>query len=96
MPVDIDIAKVARLARLELDEEQMALYQEQLGGILDHAARVQSMPTEGVPPTSHPIRMTNAFRPDEVTGTLDRDELLAQAPDAEGGFFRVPRILDEP
>ena len=96
MPVDIDIAKVARLARLDLDEEQLALYHDQLGDILDHAARVQSMPTEGVPPTSHPIPMTNAFRPDEVTDSLDREELLAQAPDAEGGYFRVPRILDEP
>lgn len=96
MPVDIDIAKVAHLARLALDDEQLALFAEQLEGILDHAARVQSMPTEGVPPTSHPIPMTNAFRPDEVTGSLDRDEVLAQAPDAVDGFFRVPRILDEP
>ena len=96
MPVDIDIAKVARLARLALSEQQLALYEAQLGDILEHAARVQAMPTDGVPPTSHPIPMTNAFRPDEVTAVLDRDEVLAQAPDAVDGYFRVPRILDEP
>jgi aspartyl-tRNA(Asn)/glutamyl-tRNA(Gln) amidotransferase subunit C len=95
MPVDIDIAKVAKLARIALDDEALARYGEQLAVILEHAERVQALPTEGVGPTSHPIPMTNRFRPDEVTGSLDRDEILAQAPQAEDGFFRVPRILDE-
>ncbi len=95
MPVDIDIAKVARLARLDLSPEELAVYQEQLSGILDHAARVQSLPTDDVPPTSHPIPMVNAFRPDEVAPPLDRDEVLGQAPDAEDGYFRIPRILED-
>ncbi len=96
MPVDIDIAKVARLARLGLTQEQLELYREQLGDILDHAARVQALPTEDVPPTSHPLPMTNAFRPDVVEPCLDRSEVLAQAPESEDGYFRVPRILGEP
>lgn len=95
MPVEIDIARVARLARLELTEEQLAVYQQQLSGILDHAASVQALPTDDVPPTSHPIPMVNAFRTDEVTPVLDRDEVLGQAPDTEDGYFRVPRILEE-
>jgi aspartyl-tRNA(Asn)/glutamyl-tRNA(Gln) amidotransferase subunit C len=94
MPVDIDIAKVARLARIELSAEELAQYGRQLGDILEHAERVQALPTDGVPPTSHPLPMTNAFRADEVTPSLDRDEILAQAPDAVDGYFRVPRILD--
>ena len=95
MPIEIDIAKVAALARIALSEEELVSYGAQLETILEHAERVQALPTEGVEPTSHPLTMVNGFRPDEVTGTLDRDEVLAQAPEAEDGYFRVPRILDE-
>jgi aspartyl-tRNA(Asn)/glutamyl-tRNA(Gln) amidotransferase subunit C len=95
MPVDIDIAKVAKLARLELTADELARYGAQLGDILEHAEKVQALPTEGVAPTSHPLPMTNAFRPDEVTPSLDRDEVLSYAPDAEGPYFRVPKILAE-
>ena len=94
MPVEIDIARVAKLARVALTDEELELYGRQLGDILEHAELVRSLPTEGVPPTSHPLPMTNAFRPDVVTPSLDRDEVLAQAPDHEDGYFRVPRILD--
>lgn len=95
MPVDIDIAKVAHLARLALTEAELSEYGAQLEDILEHAERVGALPTEGVPPTSHPLPMTNAFRPDEVRASLDRDEVLQQAPDREGEYFRVPRILGE-
>ncbi len=94
MPIDIDIAHVAKLARIELSEQDMASYRAQLGVILDHAAKVQALPTEGVQPTSHPLDMVNAFRDDVVTPSLDRDEVLSQAPDATDGFFRVPPSLD--
>ena len=95
MPVDIDIHHVARLARLALSDEELAGYGHQLEGILEHAALVQSLATDGVEPTSHPLSMTNAFRPDEITPSLDRDEVLSQAPEAEDGYFRVPRVLEE-
>jgi aspartyl-tRNA(Asn)/glutamyl-tRNA(Gln) amidotransferase subunit C len=95
MPVEIDIAKVAHLARLALSASELEEYGAQLEDILEHAERVSALPTEGVPPTSHPLPMTNAFRPDEVTVSLDREEVLAQAPDREGEYFRVPRILGE-
>jgi aspartyl-tRNA(Asn)/glutamyl-tRNA(Gln) amidotransferase subunit C len=95
MPVDIDIAKVARLARIGLSDEEAAHYAEQLQVILEHAARVQAMPTEGVEPTAHPLPVTNAFRQDEIEPTLDRAEVLAQAPDTEGPYFKVPPFLDE-
>jgi aspartyl-tRNA(Asn)/glutamyl-tRNA(Gln) amidotransferase subunit C len=95
MPVEIDIAKVARLARIGLSADELASYGTQLEGILEHAARVQALPTEGVPPTAHPLPMVNAHRSDEVEPTLDRDEVLAQAPDAIDGYFRVPAFLED-
>ncbi|MFQ5516164.1 MAG: Asp-tRNA(Asn)/Glu-tRNA(Gln) amidotransferase subunit GatC [Acidimicrobiia bacterium] len=95
MPVEIDIAKVARLARLELSPEELDHYGTQLKDILEHAAAVQQLATEDVPPTSHPMDMVNAFRRDETRPPLHREDILDQAPDATDGFFRVPRILDE-
>lgn len=93
MPIDIDIAHVARLARLGLGEEDLEVYRRQLGDILEHAARVQAVPTAHEP-TSHPLGLTNAFRPDEIRPSLDRDEVLAQAPDRRDGFFVVPPALE--
>jgi aspartyl-tRNA(Asn)/glutamyl-tRNA(Gln) amidotransferase subunit C len=95
VPIDIDIAKVARLARIGLTAEEMERYGAQLGVILEHAARIQALPTDYVPPTAHPLPMVNAFRPDEVSDTLDREEVLSQAPDREGPYFRVPPFLEE-
>ncbi len=95
MAIDIDIAYVARLARIELSDEELEHYGAQLEGILEHAALVQQLPTQGVEPTSHPLPMVNSFRPDEVTPPLDRETALSQAPQADGGHFRVPPTLEE-
>ncbi len=95
VPVDIDIAKVARLARVGLSDEELAAYGSQLEDILEHAARVQALPTEGVTPTAHPLPMVNAHRSDVVEDTLDREEVLSQAPDHVDGYFRVPAFLED-
>jgi len=95
VPIDIDIAYVARLARLDLSDEELAGYGSQLEAILEYAAKVQALPTEGVLPTAHPLVMINAHRADEVEGTLDREEVLAQAPDRDGPYFRVPPFLEQ-
>jgi len=95
MPVDFDISRVAHLARIALTDDELERYSEQLEQILEHAARVQGLPTDGIEPTSHPLTMVNAFRSDEVTACLDRDEVLAEAPDPKDGYFRVPRILGD-
>lgn len=95
MPIDIDIAHVARLARLDLGPEELETYREQLGVILEHAARVQALDTEGIQPTAHPLEMTNSFRDDEVRPSLDRDEVLAAAPEARDGYFVVPPAMDQ-
>lgn len=95
MPIDIDIAHVARLARLDLSEEELDIYKSQLGDILDHAARVQSLQAEPQVDSAHPLGFVNVFREDENRPSLDRDEVLAQAPASRDGYFLVPPALEE-
>jgi aspartyl-tRNA(Asn)/glutamyl-tRNA(Gln) amidotransferase subunit C len=90
-----DVEHVANLARLALSAEEVEQFTEQLAVILDHAEDVAALDLEGVEPTAHPLPLSNVLRPDEVRPSLDRDEVLAQAPAAEDGRFRVPRILGE-
>lgn len=90
-----DCAHVAKLANLNLTDEELDLFTGQLDAILDHAAALDALDLDGVPPTSHPVPLVNVFRPDEVRPSVDRDEVLAQAPAAEDGRFRVPPALGE-
>jgi aspartyl-tRNA(Asn)/glutamyl-tRNA(Gln) amidotransferase subunit C len=94
MPIEIDIAHVARLARLGLSEEELESYRAQLGAILEHAARVQSLDVEAGVETAHPLGLVNSFRDDAVTASLDRDEVLAAAPEAVNGFFVAPPAME--
>ena len=94
MPVDIDIAHVARLARLDLSPEELESYRSQLSVILEHAARVQSLDLDASPGNAHPLGLVNTFRDDVARPGLDRDEVLAQAPEARDGLFVVPPALD--
>lgn len=94
MPVDIDIAHVARLARLGLSDSELEHYRRQLGVILDHAARVQELRGEPHVEVAHPLGMTNAFRDDEVRPSLPRDEVLDEAPEARDGYFVSPPALE--
>jgi len=91
-----DVEHVAQLARLALTEAELERFTEQLGVILEHAAQVASLDTTGVEPTAHPLPLVNVLRTDEVRPSLDPAEVLAMAPAAEAGRFRVPRILGEP
>jgi aspartyl-tRNA(Asn)/glutamyl-tRNA(Gln) amidotransferase subunit C len=90
-----DVQHVANLARLALTGDEVERFTEQLAVILEHAEDVAALDLEGVEPTAHPLPLVNVLRPDEVRPCLDRDEVLAQAPEAEDGRFRVPRILGE-
>ena len=91
-----DVEHVARLARLALEDDEVEKLAVDLGGILEHAEDLAALDLDGVPPTAHPLPLENVFRADAVGPTLDRDEVLAEAPAAEDGRFRVPRILDAP
>lgn len=95
MPIEIDIEHVARLSRLDLEPSQLAVLKEQLGAILDHAAKVQSLDTEGIEPSNHPLGFVNAFRDDEVRASLDRDEVLSMAPESRDGYFVTPPALTQ-
>lgn len=90
-----DVEHVAKLARLALTEEEIVALTGELGAILDHAAQVSALDTEGVPPTAHPLPLVNVLRADEARPGLPRDEVLAAAPAVEDGRFLVPRILGE-
>ena len=90
-----DVVHVARLARLDLTDEEIDRFTVQLGAVLDHVADLEALDTAGVPPTAHPLPLVNVLRADVPGPSLDRDEVLSQAPAAEDGRFRVPRILGE-
>jgi aspartyl-tRNA(Asn)/glutamyl-tRNA(Gln) amidotransferase subunit C len=90
-----DVEHVAMLARLALTDDEIEQLTGELGAILEYAADVSALDTADVPPTAHPLPLVNVLRPDEVRPGLDRDEVLAEAPAAEDGQFRVPRILGE-
>jgi aspartyl-tRNA(Asn)/glutamyl-tRNA(Gln) amidotransferase subunit C len=89
------VEHVAQLARLALTEAEVTALTVELAAILEHAAQVSALDTEGVEPTAHPLPLVNVARPDDVRPGLDRDEVLAAAPAVEDDRFRVPRILGE-
>ena len=94
MPVEIDIEHVARLARLELTDEEKARLRDQLGVILENAAKVSEVATDDVPPTAYAIPRSNVLRPDEVTPSLSVEEVLSNAPEVEDDRFKVPKIVE--
>ena len=90
-----DVAHVAKLARLNLSDAELDRFTEQLGQVLEHANDMSSLDLEGVVATSHPFGLVNVVRDDVLRPCLDRDEVLAMAPDAQDGRFAVPRIMGE-
>ncbi len=88
-----DVRKVARLARLDLAEATIATYTSQLERILDYVAHLEQVDTEGVPPTTRAVEVVNVTREDTVNPTPVREELLNLAPEREGDFLRVPKIM---
>src|ERR1700722_3335291 len=88
-----DAAYVARVARIDLDADELEFFAVELAAVLEHAAQVAAIDTSDVEPTAHPLPLVNVLREDEVQPSLDRDEVLAQAPETEDGRFKVPRIL---
>jgi aspartyl-tRNA(Asn)/glutamyl-tRNA(Gln) amidotransferase subunit C len=90
-----DVRHLAALARIELDDARLAVLAGELDVILRAVAQVAEVAGDDVPPTSHPLPLTNVFRPDDVRPSLSAADALAAAPAVESGRFRVPRILDE-
>lgn len=90
-----EVAHVANLARLSITDAELDLYTEQLADVLEHADDIAALDISDVPPTAHPLPIKNVLREDVPVPSLDRDEVLSQAPAAEDGRFKVPRILGE-
>lgn len=88
-----EVLYVADLARLDLDDEMIDKFAGQIGTILDYVDKLNEVDTEGVRPTSHAISLTNAFREDEQIDHLEREEVLANAPEKEDGNFVVPKVV---
>jgi aspartyl-tRNA(Asn)/glutamyl-tRNA(Gln) amidotransferase subunit C len=88
-----EVEHIALLARLKLTEEETDLYTEQLNSILGYAAMLEQLDTENVKPTAHAVELFNVLRDDEVKPSLAQEKALKNAPEAEDGFFRVPRIV---
>jgi len=90
-----DAAYVARLARIDLEADELDMFAVQLAAVLDHAAQVAAIDTSSVEPTAHPLPLVNVLREDEPEPSLDREEVLGQAPSSESGRFKVPRVLGD-
>lgn len=90
-----EVAKVARLARLTLSVEELDLFTEQLGQVLEHARDMDSLDLSQVVATAHPFGITNVVREDVVTPSLERESVLAMAPEVREYRFAVPSILGD-
>lgn len=90
-----EVAQLARLARIDLTDTELDHLAPQLDDILQWVAKIKDVAAADIPPTSHPLPLTNVFRPDEPRPGLSAEEALAAAPAVEDGRFRVPRILGE-
>jgi aspartyl-tRNA(Asn)/glutamyl-tRNA(Gln) amidotransferase subunit C len=89
------VEHVARLARLELSAADKERMRRELDGILSYIDTLRALQTDGVEPTSHAVPLTNVMREDEPRPSVPQADMLANAPDPSGEFFRVPRIIEE-
>ena len=89
-----DVQHIAKLARLTFDEQEIESYQYQLSRILDYIEKLNQLDTEGVPPTSHVIPIRNVMKPDEKRDLFQREDIIANAPSTEQGYFEVPKVIE--
>lgn len=90
-----DVRHVAKLARLKLRDEELQHLTLQLGKVLDYVARLQALDVEGVEPMAHPTEIVNKLRPDVPGPTLDVAAALANAPDRDEPYFKVPKVIGD-
>lgn len=98
MPHSLDketVLHVAHLARLQLTDEQAATIGRQLTKVLTYVTQLEELDTTDVPPTAHPLPVTDVLRDDTPIPGLSQQDALANAPDQQQGYFRVPKVLDQ-
>lgn len=88
-----DVEYIARLAHLEIDQQDKEVFTSQLSAILDYVEQLNQLETEGVEATAYTVPMKNVFREDRIASSLSREKALANAPDQREGHFRVPPII---
>ncbi len=94
MSVTIDeVRYIASLARLSLSKEEEERLAEQLSEVLDYIEKLNELDTSGIPPMSHVLDLHSVFREDAVDQRISRDDALKNAPDADGSYFRVPKVI---
>jgi aspartyl-tRNA(Asn)/glutamyl-tRNA(Gln) amidotransferase subunit C len=91
---DADVRKIAKLARLRLDDEEVERYGGQLGKILDAMKELGELDTKDVPPTSSVLGATNVMREDEPRPFEGRERILANAPERDGPYFKVRKVIE--
>jgi len=91
---DQDVRHVAKLARLKLSDEQIHFFAEQLSDVIQYIHKLDELDVSGVDPMAHPTDMTNRFRQDVPGRPITVDAALANAPDAEPPYFKVPKVID--
>ena len=89
-----EVEYVAHLARLEITDKEKETFTAQLNDILLYIDKLNELDTKGVEPMSHAIAVTNAFREDKILDSIGTEQTLANAPDARGEFFRVPKVIE--
>ena len=90
-----DVRHVALLSRLYFTDEEIRQFTKDLNSILNFVEKLRELDTEAIEPTSHSLKLSNVIREDIITSPLPVDEALANAPEAETGCFRVPKIIQE-
>jgi aspartyl-tRNA(Asn)/glutamyl-tRNA(Gln) amidotransferase subunit C len=92
---EAQVRKVAKLSRLELTDAEVQEFTGQLSAILDYVEKMNELNTDGIEPLAHCLPVSNVFREDRVTESLGTEKTLANAPQRDGDFFKVPKILDD-
>ena len=90
-----EVQKVAKLSRLQLSQAEIDELTSQLGAILEYVEKINELDTENVEPLAHSLPVSNVFREDEIKQSLGTEKTLANAPQTDGDFFKVPKILDD-
>jgi len=89
-----EVEHVATLARLKLDDEEIAIFTGQMDAILSYVDKLSELNTDNIIPTSHAVPMENAFRPDDIRPSIGVESALANAPERVDGFFKVPKVIE--
>lgn len=88
-----EVQHVAQLARLDFTEDEEEQMAEEMSQILDYVDKLDELDTSGVPPMSHVLDVTNVFRKDEIESRIDQEQALEPAPERDGGYFQVPKVV---